>query len=159
MSLDLTLSNNHEKITLKNTVKTEMSSPGWVKDHRQTQPLTEDYNTPVTEMETNFILKSTLWVKSVVSVGLPMNFFDNPEVHKTVLMTGESGQNYIRTTPGGVKEPSLSHHTSFTKLIPKLDHLIDDKTMGKMREMTRDLVTTVFSDGLLPWDIKIISVR
>jgi hypothetical protein len=52
--------NNHEKITLKNTLKTEMSTPGWVKDHRQVQPLTEDLNTQVAEMETNYILKSTL---------------------------------------------------------------------------------------------------
>jgi hypothetical protein len=37
-----------------------MSSPGGVKGHRQVQSLTEDYNTPVVEMETNNILKSTL---------------------------------------------------------------------------------------------------
>ncbi len=35
-------------------------------------------------------------------------FFDHPEVRKGVLMTGECGQNYIRTKPGGVKEPTLS---------------------------------------------------
>jgi hypothetical protein len=34
-----------------------------------------------------------------------------------------------------------------TKFIPNLDHLIDDKNMGKMREMTRDLTTVVFIDG------------
>jgi hypothetical protein len=44
----------------------------------------------------------------------------NHEVCKAVLMTEECGQNY---------------------------KLIDDKNMGKMREMTRDLTTTVFSDG------------
>ncbi len=82
------------------------------------------------------------WAKAVVSVGLPMTFFDSPEVLKVVLMTAECGQNYIRTKPGGVKEPTLTHHTYFTrKLIPKLDKLIDDKNMGKMREMTRDLAT------------------
>ena len=37
-----------------------MSSPGGTKGHRQEQPLPEDYNTPVAEMETNHILKSTL---------------------------------------------------------------------------------------------------
>jgi hypothetical protein len=37
-----------------------MSSPGGVKDHRQAQPLSEDYYTPVAEMETNHFLKSTL---------------------------------------------------------------------------------------------------
>ncbi len=37
-----------------------MSLPGGTKDHRQEQPLPEDYNTPVAEMETNHILKSTL---------------------------------------------------------------------------------------------------
>ncbi len=37
-----------------------MSSLGGVKGHRQAQPLTEDYYTPVVEMETNHILKSTL---------------------------------------------------------------------------------------------------
>jgi hypothetical protein len=77
-----------------------------------------------------------------------MSLFDNPEVRKTVLMTVECGQNYIRTKPGGVKEPTLSHHTFFTtNLIPKLDHLIDDKNMGKMREMARDLAAVVFTDG------------
>jgi hypothetical protein len=82
------------------------------------------------------------WAKVVVSAGLPMCFFDNPEVRKTVLMTTECGQNYIRTKPGGVKEPTLSHLTFFTtKLIPKLDKLIDDKNMGKMREMTSNLAT------------------
>ncbi len=71
------------------------------------------------------------WAKAVVSADLPMSLFDNPEVHKTVLMTAECGQNYIRTKPGGVKEPTLPHRTFFTtKLIPKLDHLIDDKNMG-----------------------------
>jgi hypothetical protein len=71
-----------------------------------------------------------------------MRFFDNPEVRKAILMTVEYGQNYIRTKPGGVKEPTLPHHTFFTtKLIPKLDRLIDDKNMGKMREMTRDLTS------------------
>jgi hypothetical protein len=50
---------------------------------------------------------------------------------------------------GGVKEPTLSHHTFFTtKLIPRLDKLIDDKNMGKMKEMTRDLTASVFSDGV-----------
>ncbi len=72
-----------------------------------------------------------------------MSFFDNSEVRKTILMTSECGQNYIRTKPGGVKEPTLSHLTFFTtNLIPKLDKLIDDENMGKMREMVRDLVTT-----------------
>ena len=43
---------------------------------------------------------------------------------------------------------TLSHHTFFTtKLIPKLDKLIDDKNMGKMRTMREDLSSTVFSDG------------
>jgi hypothetical protein len=88
------------------------------------------------------------WAKSVVSAGLPMSLFDIPEVRKTVLMTVECGQNYIRTKPGGVKEPTLTHLTFFTtKRIPKLDHLIDDKYMGKMREMTRDLTVVVFRDG------------
>jgi hypothetical protein len=88
------------------------------------------------------------WARAVVSAGLPMSFFDNPEVHKTVLMTTECDQNYIRTKPGGVKEPTLTHHTFFTtKLITKLDKLIDEKNMGKMREMTSDLAATVFSDG------------
>jgi hypothetical protein len=75
------------------------------------------------------------WTKVVVSDGLPMSFFDNPKVRKDVLMTSECGQNYIRTKPGGVKEPIT------TTIIPKLDKLIDDKNMGKMREMTRDLTT------------------
>jgi hypothetical protein len=88
------------------------------------------------------------WARAAVSAGLPMSFFDNPEVRKAVLMTAECGQNYIRTKPGGVKEPTLPHRTFFTtKLIPRLDKLIDDKNMGKMREMTHDLVTVVFSDG------------
>ena len=82
------------------------------------------------------------WAKSVVSAGLPMSLFDIPEVRKTVLMTVECGQNYIRTKPGGVKEPTLSHRTFTTKSIPKLDKMIDDKNMGKMREMTCDLTTT-----------------
>jgi hypothetical protein len=77
-----------------------------------------------------------------------MSFFDNPEVLKTVLITTDCGQNYVRTKPGGVKEPTLSHHTFFTtKLIPKLDKSIDDKNMEKMRKMTSDVVATVFSDG------------
>ncbi len=56
-----------------------------------------------------------------------MSFFDNPEVHKTILMTVQCGQNYIRTKPGGVMNPTLTH----------------------MREMTRDLTTVsgVFSVG------------
>jgi hypothetical protein len=54
------------------------------------------------------------WVRTDVSAGLPMSFFDNPEVPKTVLMTTECGQNYIRTKPGGVKEPTLTHRTFFT---------------------------------------------
>jgi hypothetical protein len=52
------------------------------------------------------------------------------------------------TKPGDVKETTLTHHTLFTtKLIPKLDKLIDDKNMGKMREMLWDLTVVVFSDG------------
>jgi hypothetical protein len=65
------------------------------------------------------------WARTSVSAGLPMSFFDNKEVRKTVLMTAECGQSYIRTKPGGVKEPTLPHRTYFTtKLIPKLDKLI-----------------------------------
>ena len=53
---------------------------------------------------------------SVVSAGFPMSFFDNK---------------------GGVKEPTLPHHTYFTtKIIPTLDKLIDEKNMGRMRVMT-----------------------
>jgi hypothetical protein len=37
-----------------------MSSTGGEKGHRQNQLLPEDYKTPVAEMETNHILKSTL---------------------------------------------------------------------------------------------------
>ena len=88
------------------------------------------------------------WVRSALSVGLPMSFFDNKEVRKTVLMTVECAENYIRTKPGGVKETTVLHCTFFTtKLIPKLDNFIDHKNMGKMREMTQDLTDTVFSDG------------
>ena len=37
------------------------------------------------------------WARSVVPVGLPMSFFDNKEVRKTVLFTTECGSNYIGT--------------------------------------------------------------
>jgi hypothetical protein len=87
------------------------------------------------------------WTRVAVSAGLPMSFFDNPEVRKTVLMTAECGQNYVRTKPGGVKETTLTHHTFTMKLIPKLDKLIDEKNMEKIREMTRDLTTVVSIDG------------
>ena len=88
------------------------------------------------------------WARAAVSAGLPMSFFDNKEVRKAVRMTAECGENYIRTKPGGVKETTLPHRTFFTtKLIPKLDKLIDDKNMGKMRDMTEELTTAVFSDG------------
>ena len=88
------------------------------------------------------------WVRATVAAAFSMRFFDNVEVRKTVLMTVECGENYIRTKPGGVKKTTLSHHTFFTtKLIPKLDKLINDKNMGKMRTMTQDLTTTVFSEG------------
>ena len=88
------------------------------------------------------------WVRVDVVVVFTMSFFDNSEVRKVVLMTVECGENYIRIKPGGVKEPTLTHHTFFTtKLIPKLDKLIDDKNMGKMRAMTQDLAVAVFSDG------------
>jgi hypothetical protein len=53
------------------------------------------------------------WARAAVSAGLPMRFFDNPEVRKAVLMTAECGQNYIRTKPGGVKEISLQKGKSF----------------------------------------------
>ena len=87
------------------------------------------------------------WARAAVSAGLPMSFFDNLEVHKVVLMTVECGQNYIKTKPGGVKEPTLTHHTFFTtKLIPRFDKLIDDKNMGKMRQITQP-DRNVFSDG------------
>jgi hypothetical protein len=32
------------------------------------------------------------WTRAAVSAGLPMSFFDNPEVRKAVLMTAECGQ-------------------------------------------------------------------
>ncbi len=71
--------------------------------------------------------------RAAVSDGLPMSFFDNSEVHKTVIITTECGQNYIRTKPGGVKEPTLPHRTFFTtKIIPRLNKLIDDKNMGRI---------------------------
>ncbi len=80
------------------------------------------------------------WVRTVVSDGFPMSFFENEEVHKSVLMTSECEENYIRTKPGGVKETTVPYHTFFTtKLIPKLDNFIDHKNMGKMREMTQEL--------------------
>ena len=64
------------------------------------------------------------------------------------MFTTECGSNYIGTKPGGVKEPTLHHHTYFTtNLIPTLDKLIDDQNMGKMRDMSEDLVTAVFNDG------------
>ena len=37
------------------------------------------------------------WARSAVSAGLPMSFFDNEEVRKTVLFTSECGSNYIGT--------------------------------------------------------------
>ena len=40
------------------------------------------------------------WARASVSVGLPMSFFDNKEVRKTVLMTTECAENYIRTNQG-----------------------------------------------------------
>ena len=88
------------------------------------------------------------WVRAVVSAGLPMSFFDNKEVRKAFLFTAECGNNYIGTKPGGVKEPTLPHRTYFTtKLVPTLDKLIDDQNMGKMRAMSQELTTAVFSDG------------
>ena len=88
------------------------------------------------------------WVRAAVSAGLPIRFFDNKEVRKSVLFTAECGSNYIGTKPGGVKEPTLNHRTYFTtKLIPTLDKLIDDQNMGKMRAMAQELAAAVFSDG------------
>ncbi len=78
---------------------------------------------------------------------LSHELFCNKETLKSVLMTGECGQSYIRTKPGGVNEPTLPHRTYFTtKLIPKLK-FIDDENMYKMREMVQELSTVVFSDG------------
>ena len=37
------------------------------------------------------------WSRDVVSAGLPMSFFDNKEVRKSVLFTAECGSNYIGT--------------------------------------------------------------
>ena len=37
------------------------------------------------------------WARDVVSAGLPMSFFDNKEVRKSVLFTAECGSNYIGT--------------------------------------------------------------
>ena len=74
------------------------------------------------------------WARAEVSSGIPMGFFDNKEVRKTVLFTGECGINYI----GDVKEPTRPHHTYFTtKLIPTLDKLINNQNMGKMRAIWR----------------------
>ena len=92
------------------------------------------------------------WARAAVSAGFPMSFFDNEEVRKSVLMTSECVENYIRTKPVGVsprvKETTVTHRTFFiTKLIPKLDNFIDHKNMGKMREMAQELAATVFSDG------------
>jgi hypothetical protein len=88
------------------------------------------------------------WARAAVSAGLPMSFFDHEEVRKSVFMTSECVENYIRTKPSGVKETTVTHHTFFiTKLIPKLDNFIDHKNMGKMREMTQELAGTVFNDG------------
>ena len=87
------------------------------------------------------------WARSAVSDRLPMSFFDNEEVRKSVLMTSECVENYIRTKPGGVKETTVLHCTFFTtNLIPKLDNFIDHKNMGKLREMTQELTTPVFRD-------------
>jgi hypothetical protein len=36
------------------------------------------------------------WVRTALSTGLPMSFFDNKEVRKAVLMTAECAENYIR---------------------------------------------------------------
>ena len=83
--------------------------------------------------------------ENYIRTGLPMRFFDNKEVHKSVHMTTECVENYIRTKPGGVKETTLSHRTFFTtKLIPKLDRFSNTKNMVKMRERAQDLVTGVF---------------
>ena len=43
---------------------------------------------------------------------------------------------------------TIPHRIFFTtKLIPKLDKFIDNKNMGKIREMTQELSASVFSDG------------
>ena len=63
---------------------------------------------------------------------------DNPDIPirrftGSVLITSECGENYIRTNPGHVKEPTLSHLSFFnTKIIPKLNKLTDDKNLEKM---------------------------
>jgi hypothetical protein len=38
---------------------------------------------------------SSSWTISAVSSGLPLSFFDNKEVRKTVHMTAECGDNYM----------------------------------------------------------------
>ena len=66
-----------------------------------------------------------------------MTFFDNKEVWKSVHMTVECEETYIRTKPGGVKETTLSHNPLFTtKLIPIRDKFIPVKNISQMREMT-----------------------
>jgi len=74
-----------------------------------------------------------------------MNCFDNKELRKAVFMTKECGQRYRRTKPDLVL--SRNPHYFTTKLIPKLEKFIDDKNMHKVREMTEELTTVVFSDG------------
>jgi hypothetical protein len=37
------------------------------------------------------------WVRAAVTAGLTMSIFDNKEVHRTVFMTTECVENYIRT--------------------------------------------------------------
>jgi hypothetical protein len=99
------------------------------------------------------------WVKSVVSSGLPMNLFDNPEVHKTVFMTAECGQNYIRTKPGGVKEPTLPHRTFFTTTVnhhPIVKIIMGVRSLHTLRtsidtmgqEKTMDFITVLILEHI-----------
>ena len=66
-----------------------MSSPGWGKDHRQTQPLPEDYNTPVAEMETNYVLESTLTGESRKQKGDTKTFLCPGNLRPGPLGTGK----------------------------------------------------------------------
>jgi hypothetical protein len=88
------------------------------------------------------------WTRAMVSAGLPLSFFDDPEVRQAFVMTAQCGQDCISTLPGGRKASTIPHRQTFTKmLLPDLDKSLDEKNMKVMLAMCDELGGALFSDG------------
>ena len=89
-----------------------------------------------------------MWSESVLGKGLTFDFFNDPLVHKGILVTTQSVDSIITFVVSSTKDTLLPKRSTWTqKILPQTDSRLQQEAMEILTPIYKEIGCCVMSDG------------